>query len=378
MKVGIVVPYSWSFWGAVVEHAELQADALRSLGIETRTIMGNDPPGQFTRALHPRVGREGPPPPDVIPVGRSAIVPANKSLPNIILGPRSVPRIKQALEREKFDLIHVHEPLTPTIAIGALAMNRSPVVATFHASGELGWTKLAVPVWGFLLDRIDVRIAVSEQARASANRYSPAEYEVIPNGVLIPPEADPSGREHRILFVGRQEGRKGLPVLLRAWPEIRRRTGATLRVIGADPLAVRLLMAKERTPDDGVEILGFLTQERLTEELLGAKALVAPSLGGESFGMVLTRAFACATPVVASDIEGYRDVMSGETGLTIPPDDPSALADAVAALLADEKARCHAGLAARRLAQERYSWEAIGRRLVDAYERALGRMRVAA
>jgi hypothetical protein len=97
MKVGIVVPYSWSFWGAVVEHAELQADALRSLGIETRTIMGNDPPGQFTRALHPRVGRDGPPPPDVIPVGRSAIVPANKSLPNIILGPRSVPRIKQAL-----------------------------------------------------------------------------------------------------------------------------------------------------------------------------------------------------------------------------------------------------------------------------------------
>ena len=378
MKVGIVVPYSWSFWGAVVEHAELQADALRFLGIETRTIMGNDPPGQFTRALHPRVGRDGPPPPDVIPVGRSAIVPANKSLPNIILGPRSVLRIKQALEREKFDLIHVHEPLTPTIAIGALAMNRSPAVATFHASGELGWTKLAVPVWGFLLDRIDVRIAVSEQARASANRYSPGEYEVIPNGVLIPPEADPSRREHRILFVGRQEGRKGLPVLLRAWPEIRRRTGATLRVIGADPLAVRLLMAKQRTPDDGVESLGFLTQERLTEELLRAKAMVAPSLGGESFGMVLTRAFACATPVVASDIPGYRDVMTSETGLSVPPDDPSALAEAVAALLGDEKTRCEAGLAARRLAQEQYSWEGIGRRLVDVYERALGRMPVAA
>lgn len=378
MKVGIVVPYSWSFWGAVVEHAELQADALRSLGIETRTIMGNDPPGQFTRALHPRVGRDGPPPPDVIPVGRSAIVPANKSLPNIILGPRSVRRIKQALAREKFDLIHVHEPLTPTIAIGALAMNRSPVVATFHASGELGWTKLAVPVWGFLLDRIDVRVAVSEHARETANRYSPADYEVIPNGVLIPSEADPSGREHRILFVGRQEGRKGLPVLLRAWPEIRRRTGATLRVIGADPLAVRLLMAKLRTPDDGIENLGFLTQERLTEELLGAKAMVAPSLGGESFGMVLTRAFACATPVVASDIEGYRDVMTSETGLSVPPDDPSALVDAVAALLADERARCEAGIAARRLAQERYSWEGIGRRLVDVYERALGRMPVAA
>ena len=83
MKVGIVVPYSWSFWGAVVEHAELQAAALRELGIETRTIMGNDPPGSFTRVLHPRLGRHGSPPDDVIPVGRSVIVPANGSLPNM-------------------------------------------------------------------------------------------------------------------------------------------------------------------------------------------------------------------------------------------------------------------------------------------------------
>jgi phosphatidylinositol alpha-mannosyltransferase len=378
VKVGIVVPYSWSFWGAVVEHAELQAQALQSLGIETRTIMGNDPPGQFTRALHPRVGREGPPPPDVIPVGRSAIVPANKSLPNIILGPRSVRRIKQALDEEQFDLLHMHEPLTPTLCVASLALARTPVVATFHASGELGWTKLAMPIWGFLLDRIDVRIAVSEQARASANRYSPADYELIPNGVLIPPQADPSGRDHRILFVGRQEARKGLAVILRAWPEIRRRTGATLRVIGADPLAVRLLLAKLRVHDDGIESLGFLPQERLTEELLAAKAMVAPSLGGESFGMVLTRAFACATPVVASDIEGYRDVMTAETGLSVPPGDPGALADAVEALLADERARCEAGLAARRIAEERYSWAAIGQRLTDVYERVLGRIPVAA
>jgi len=310
MKVGIVVPYSWSFWGAVVEHAELQAQALRDLGLETRTIMGNDPPGQFTRALHPRVGRDGPPPPDVIPVGRSAIVPANASLPNIILGPRSVGRLRGTLQRERFDLLHIHEPLTPVLSIGALALTRLPVVGTFHASGDLGWARLGMPIWGFLLDRIDVRVAVSEQARLAACRYSPAAYEVIPNGVLIPPQADPSDRDDRILFVGRQEGRKGLPVLLRAWPEIRRRTGMRLGVIGADPLAVRLLIARERISDEGIDVLGFLSQERLTAELLSAKAMVAPSLGGESFGMVLTRAFACATPVVASDIEGYRDVMT--------------------------------------------------------------------
>jgi phosphatidylinositol alpha-mannosyltransferase len=378
MKVGIVVPYSWSFWGAVVEHAELQALALRELGVETRTIMGNDPPGQFTRALHPRVGRDGPPPPDVIPVGRSAIVPANSSLPNVILGPRSVGRLRRTFERERFDLLHVHEPLTPVLSIGALALTRSPVVGTFHASGDLGWARLGMPVWGFLLDRIDVRIAVSEQARLTAQRYSPGAYEVIPNGVLIPPEADPADREHRILFVGRQEGRKGLPVLLRAWPEIHRQTGARLGVIGADPLAVRLLIARQRISEEGIDVLGFLSQERLTAELLSAKALVAPSLGGESFGMVLTRAFACATPVVASDIEGYRDVMTPKTGLTVPPGDTDALVQAVVDLLADEHRRCRLGEQARRLAEERYSWRRVGTQLVDVYERVLGRVPAAA
>jgi phosphatidyl-myo-inositol alpha-mannosyltransferase len=259
-----------------------------------------------------------------------------------------------------------------------LALTRSPVVATFHASGDLAWAGPGMRLWGFLLDRIDVRIAVSERARATAERYAPAKYEVIPNGVLIPPKANPADREHRILFVGRQEARKGLPVLLRAWPDIHRRTGARLRVIGADPLAVRLLLARQRIPDDGIDSLGYLSQEDLTQELLSAKAMAAPSLGGESFGMVLTRAFACATPVVASDIEGYRDVMTAETGLSVPPGDPAALADALVELLADEERRCRFGLAARRLAEERYSWDQIGRRLIQVYERVLGRVRAAA
>ena len=156
-------------------------------------------------------------------------------------------------------------------------------------------------------------------------------------------------------------------MLLHAWPEIRRRTGADLRVIGADPLRVRLLMTRLRVPDDGIEVLGFLDQDRFTEELLSAKALIAPSLGGESFGMVLTRAFACATPVVASDISGYRDVMTPETALTFPAGDEPALADAIETLLADEPRRSGMGAAARALAQERYSWDAIARRLVEIY-----------
>src|SRR5437868_8567155 len=134
MKVGIVVPYSWSFWGGVVEHAELQAEALRRLGHDTRTIMGNDPPGQFTRVLHPRVGRHGDPPADVIPIGRSVIVPANGTLPNIILSPRAIFRIKRVLEQERFDVLHLHEPMTPVTCISVLALATAPIVATHHAS----------------------------------------------------------------------------------------------------------------------------------------------------------------------------------------------------------------------------------------------------
>ena len=103
--------------------------------------MGNDPPGQFTRVLHPRVGRHGEPPANVIPVGRSVIVPANGSLPNIVLSPRSYFRIVRALERERFDVLHLHEPMTPTICLTTLIRARCPLVATFHASGELGWMR---------------------------------------------------------------------------------------------------------------------------------------------------------------------------------------------------------------------------------------------
>lgn len=367
MKIGIVVPFSWSFWGAVVEHAECQAAALEALGHEVRLLMGNDPPGQFTRVLHPRVGRHGDPPANLIPLGRSVIVPANGSLPNIVLSPRAYFRIKRTLERERFDVLHLHEPMTPAICTAVLVLARTPLVATFHASGELRWMRYGKPLWGFLVDRIDYRIAVSEQARASQARWLPGRYEVIPNGVLVPEHAEPGSREHRIVFAGRHEPRKGLHVLLRAWPEIRRRTGLRLTVAGADPLAVRLLLTRLRIPDDGLDVVGFLSQDDLTDALLRAKALVAPSLGQESFGMVLTRAYACALPVVASDIPGYREVLSPDAAVSVPPGDVRALVDAVASLVADEPGRQALGRAGRALALERYAWPRIARRLDDVY-----------
>ena len=185
----------------------------------------------------------------------------------------------------------------------------------------------------------------------------------IPDGVSAPMSVNPlvvSSMPCMILSASGESGAPNspkvlmfncpLPVLLNAWPEIHRRTGARLRVVGADPLAVRLLLSRHRVPEDGIDMLGFLSQEDLTAELLRTKVLAAPSIGMESFGMVLTRAFACAVPVVSSDIDGYRDVMTDETGLLVPPGDPAALAEAVVSLLEDEQLRQRLGNAARTVA----------------------------
>jgi phosphatidylinositol alpha-mannosyltransferase len=300
------------------------------------------------------------------------IVPANGSLPNIILSPASILRMKQTLDRERFDVLHLHEPMTPALCVAALALAECPVVATWHAAGDLGWMKLGLKAWGFLIDRIDHRIAVSELARDSAARWLPGDYDVIPNGQIIPPDADTAGRDHSVVFIGRHDPRKGLAVLLRAWPEIHRRTGARLRFVGTDPLQARLLLTRLRVPDDGIDILGILSDDDLTEELLRAKALVSPALGGESFGMVLTRAFACATPAVASDIPGYAAVATPETSVLVPPGDEEALAAAVVALLEDEPRRRALGEAARQLVRERYGWDDIAAGLDRIYKLVTG------
>jgi phosphatidyl-myo-inositol alpha-mannosyltransferase len=305
----------------------------------------------------------------VIPVGRSVIVPANGSLPNIVLSPSTPFKIKRVLARERFDVLHLHEPMTPAICVATLAYARCPLVATWHAAGDLRLMRMGLHFWGELLDRVDHRIAVSEQARESVEPWCPAEYDVIPNGVQIPPAADPANRENHVVFIGRHDPRKGMPVLLAAWPEVHRRTGARLRLVGADPLAVRLLMARGRVPDAGIDVLGWVSDEELTAELLSARVLTAPSTGQESFGMVLTRSFACATPVVASDIAGYRAVVEPGTGLLVRPGDARALAQALVSLLEDEEARASLGAAARKLAVERYGWPDISRRLAAIYER---------
>jgi phosphatidylinositol alpha-mannosyltransferase len=373
VKVGIVVPFSWSYIGGVSEHAEAQAEALERIGFETRLIMGDDPPNSVWRLLHPDAGRLDRRPSRVLSIGTTVTVPANHSRTHIVLSQVAEQRLRRLLKREKFDVLHVHEPMTPALCVSALAHARSPVVATWHATGELNWMKAGLPMWGMLMKRIDYRIAVSEVARASAARYLPGPFEIIPNGITLPPHADPGGREDIVVFIGRHDPRKGLEVLLRAWPDVRRQTDARLHVIGADPRAVRLLMSRHKFSDDGIELMGVMVGDPLTNELAKAKLLCAPSLGGESFGMVLARAFGCATPVVASDIPGYDQVMAPEVGLTVPPGDSAKLGQALIELLEDEPRRQRLGEGARERALERYGWAKIADRLAKIYGSVIAR-----
>ena len=376
MKVGIVVPFSWSFWGGVVDHADHQARTLRELGVDARILVGNDPPGRLTRLLHPRPGRHDTPPDYVIPMGRTVIIPANASLANIVLSPRAMVRTRRVLREESFDVLHVHEPLAPLLSAFSLAIADCPTVVTCHSSGGR-WYPVGRALWGRLLRQsFDHRIAVSEQARRAALPNIGGPFEVIPNGIVVGPEPRLDDRDHSVLFIGRHEPRKGLHVLLRAWPVIAEQTGARLRVVGADPLAVRFMMRRLGVEEETVDVLGTVPREELNHELSRAKVLVAPSLGGESFGIVLAEAFAAGVPAVASSIAGYVEVADETTGVLVPPGDRDELVAATIALLTDEDRRQALGANARQRVVERYDWDAIGRRLLGIYELLTG-LRVA-
>jgi phosphatidylinositol alpha-mannosyltransferase len=273
------------------------------------------------------------------------------------------------LAQERFDVVHLHEPMTPAICVAALSFARCGIAATWHAAGNLGWMRIARYTWGFLADRIDMRIAVSRMAADSAGRWLGGEFEIIPNGVVVPAYVEPDSRVNHIVFIGRHEARKGLPILLRAWPDIYRRTGARLRLIGTDPLQYRLIHSRLRFDEKGIDVLGIVSSEVRDHELATAKLFVSPALGGESFGMVLIEAFAHTTPVVASDIPGFADVALPEAASLFPPGDVQALADAVVATLADEDRRRAMGRAGRALVESRYAWPDVARRLESGYER---------
>lgn len=355
MRVGLVCPYSLSFPGGVQGQVLALARSLRRRGVEARVLAPCDgpPPERF-----------------VTPLGKSLPTASNGSIAPIAPDPAAQLRTIRALWDEGFDVVHVHEPLAPGPAATAVVLKPAPLVGTFHAAGsQPAYTALSPLVrWG--ASRLDVRVAVSTEARDLAQRHLGGEYRVLFNGIETArfAAAEPWPSEGpTVLFIGRHEPRKGLEVLLEALPALPPDT--RLWVAGTGPDTERL---RARHDDPRVEWLGRIDDDERDRRLRGATVFCAPSLGGESFGIILLEAMAAGTPVVASDIDGYAKVAcatapDGSTpeepaALLVPPGDPAALGAALRAVLEDEAE------AARRA--ERGRWRAAAfdlERLTDAY-----------
>jgi phosphatidyl-myo-inositol alpha-mannosyltransferase len=374
VRVALVSPYSYTYPGGVGQHVEALAGELMKLGHEVRLLAPYDPDDRLARVLHRGVSPRPRPLPDyVIPLGRTLGLPMNGAVSNLSLFPTAVAVLGHELRTGGYDIVHVHEPNAAAVSWYATEHARSPLVGTFHTYSTRRLAHgLANLAGAFRLYRkLSARIAVSEAARWTAQRFYGGRYRVVPNGVdLSAARPDPArpNDELQILFVGRAEERKGLPVLLRAFEALRAAgVEARLTVAGATSEEVQPLLLEP----EGVEVAGRVSEEEKWRLLGETDVLCAPSLGGESFGMVLTEAFASGTPVVASDIAGYRDVVrDGVDGMLVPMGDAVELGEALHGLAFDPDRRSRMAAAAREGA-ERFAWPRVAAEVVAVYEDAL-------
>jgi phosphatidylinositol alpha-mannosyltransferase len=398
MRIALVSPYSWTYPGGVTRHIEALAQQFLVGGHEVRVLAPYDADDRLARRLHRGARPEPRPLPDyVVPLGRTVGFHANGAVSNVAITPRAVGTLRRELRAGDFDVIHVHEPIVPMVGWDAVGVTRVPVVGTFHAYSTNVVSNTAANFVGAWrrLNHLHVRIAVSEAAAWTGRRWFGGHYRVIPNGVDIcgaaraalatgrplapfpgeqPPAVADIARERitderplRIVFVGQAVERKGLPVLLRAFEALREHIPATLTVIGADHEQIAPMLLDEH----GIEALGKVGDVEKSRRLQEADVLCAPSLGGESFGMVLTEAFAAGTPVVASEIPGYVDVVrDGVDGVLVPRGDPVALAEALRDLALEPRRRIAMAAAAAQHAQ-RYAWPRVAGEVLDAYGDAI-------
>jgi len=373
VRIALVSPYSWTYPGGVMRHVEGLAGALIANGHDVRVIAPVDKPGNRSRVMHGGADPQQRENPDwLIPLPGTVGFRANGAVSNLLVSPTGVVELRRVLAENDFDVVHIHEPSAPIVGWDTCGAKGVAKVGTFHAYAE---SSLSNGIARFLggrrrVNQLQKRIAVSEAAKWTASHYYGGRYSVIPNGTLVPP-ARPmlrsSGGPFRILFVGQAVGRKGLPVLLRAFEALREHLDSELTLVGVDHETLEPLM-NDMT---GVRALGKVDDQAKFEELARADILCAPSLGGESFGMVLTEAFAAGTPVVASNIAGYRDVVEdGVDGVLVPPGDAEALAHALRDLGDAPRLRAALGEAAWRSA-ERFAWPHVADQVMKIYEQAL-------
>jgi phosphatidylinositol alpha-mannosyltransferase len=375
VRVALVSPYSYTYPGGVGLHVEALAEELLRQGHDIRLLAPCDPDDRLARVAHRGARPRRRPLPDyLLPLGRTLGVPANGAVSNLSYTPWGATTLSRELRTGGYDVVHVHEPNAPVTSWYATALAPVPTVGTFHTySTSVLVNGVAANVLGArrLYSKLSARIAVSQAARWTAQRFYGGRYRVIPNGVDLG-AARPAHREGReglhLLFVGRAEGRKGLPILLRAFEALRAAgVDARLTVAGATAEEVEPLLLDP----EGVEVAGRVTEDEKWRLLGEADLLVAPSLGGESFGMVLTEAFASGTPVVASDIAGYRDVVRhGRDGVLVPAGDAVALGETLRTLALRPSRREELAEKARESAR-RFAWPRVAGEVLGVYEEAI-------
>lgn len=377
MRIALVSPYSWTYEGGVNRHTQALAEHLLDRGNDVKVLAPWDPPDRLSRTLHRGTDpRDRSLPEYLIPLGRTVGFSSNGAVSNVAAFPEGVVELRRQLRDGRFDVVHVHEPPAPVIGWDACSFRGAPVVGTFHAYAPKFVPNNIANLFGARrkFNQLSARIAVSQAAEWTGRRWFGGNYEIIPNGVDLdaaPSETGADGRaETRLLFVGRAEERKGLPVLLRAFEALREQLPARLVIVGAPRSEVERSLA-DPAAMRSIDVLGSVSRAELWEQLAAADVLCAPSLSGESFGMVLTEAFAAGTPVVASDIAGYSDVVNhGVDGILVPPADPQRLAEELQRLHHEPARRTAMGEAARAGA-ERFAWPHVAARIESVYERAI-------
>lgn len=366
-KIALVSPYDHAFHGGVADHINSLAGQFREWGHTVKIVA----PCKSAEAVEDD---------DFIPMGRAVPIPSGGSIARVSFSVWLKPRIKQMLERESFDVVHIHEPFAGLISKDMLSLinpAESTAIGTFHTYEgtrlyKIGAKHLAMPYFRMLQGRI----AVSRPAYEFISRHFPGDYNIIPNGIQVDDFANAEPFKHlksdgmvNLLFLGRLEKRKGLKYLLGAfsklkwdWPNLR------LLVAGSGkPDADSLRIISERNLQD-VVFLGRVSDEDKFRYYKTADIYCAPATGKESFGIVLLEAMAAGAPIVASAIEGYSSVIThGREGFLTPPKDEDALADAIATLLMDPQLRRRLSAAGTMNVQD-YRWERVARRVMDYYD----------
>jgi phosphatidyl-myo-inositol alpha-mannosyltransferase len=372
MRIALVSPYSWTYQGGVNRHVEALAEQFISQGEHVRVLAPWDPPGFLSRRLHRSQPELREAPDYLVPLGRTIGYGANGAVSNLSSFPQGPISLRRELRAGGYDVVHVHEPLAPLVGWDAMTFRGAPVVGTFHAYSTRAFPNHVATLLGARrrFNQLSARIAVSEAAAWTGRRWFGGDYVIVPNGVDLeaaPEGPKPASDELRLLFVGRAEERKGLPVLLSAFQALVEHVPSRLTVIGADPEDLSRLISDPELLSH-IDVLGKVSDSVLWRHLGDADLLCAPSLAGESFGMVLTEAFAAGTPVIASEIAGYSDVVTdGVDGVLVPPADPQALAEELQ-LLAHEPERLIAMGEAGRRSAERYAWPRVADHVKKVYE----------